>query len=305
MPKTRFALTVFFIGGACFGTLFLLLFSGQKFAFGQATTTTSSITISVEVPATSTPGGFPTSGDGGTTITLPGPGQAAIIFSGFAYPDAIVTFSRNGGLAGNTATEPDGTFEKTIQANSGISAFSVSARDTAMLNSPTQNFSLNIVPGTTVRVSNLLLSPTIQSSATSVARGEAMLFSGSAYPASVVQMVVDDMLADTVLPRESGKWQFNLKTKTLSLGKHVAFARSFIRSSGLFSPPSDVLPFTLGTSACNSSDLNNDGVVNIADLSILLFYWKQANPKNQCADLSGDSIVDVADLSILMYAWHK
>ncbi|MBX3355004.1 MAG: hypothetical protein KF724_04825 [Phycisphaeraceae bacterium] len=51
-----------------------------------------------------------------------------------------------------------------------------------------------------------------------------------------------------------------------------------------------------------SPDLNGDGVVNGADLAILLGLWGPAGA-GTCADLNGDGIVDGADLAILLGAW--
>ena len=47
-------------------------------------------------------------------------------------------------------------------------------------------------------------------------------------------------------------------------------------------------------------DLNNDGVVDGADLAILLSAWGTADP---IADLNGDGVVDGADLSIMLGNW--
>jgi hypothetical protein len=47
-------------------------------------------------------------------------------------------------------------------------------------------------------------------------------------------------------------------------------------------------------------DLNGDGIVNGADLAILLGAWGQAGGP---ADLNGDGLVDGADLSILLSDW--
>lgn len=49
------------------------------------------------------------------------------------------------------------------------------------------------------------------------------------------------------------------------------------------------------------SDLNNDGVVNAADLAILLGFW---GPCEECpADLFSDGVVDGADLAMLLANW--
>ena len=47
-------------------------------------------------------------------------------------------------------------------------------------------------------------------------------------------------------------------------------------------------------------DLNGDGVVDGADLSILLGEWNQAS---EDGDLNSDGIVDGADLTILLGNW--
>jgi hypothetical protein len=48
------------------------------------------------------------------------------------------------------------------------------------------------------------------------------------------------------------------------------------------------------------SDVNNDGVVNAADLSLLLSAWGSAGGP---ADIDGDGTVGAADLSILLSGW--
>jgi len=47
-------------------------------------------------------------------------------------------------------------------------------------------------------------------------------------------------------------------------------------------------------------DLNNDGVVNIVDLSMLLTDWGTANA---AADLRGDGVVGISDLPMLLSHW--
>lgn len=53
------------------------------------------------------------------------------------------------------------------------------------------------------------------------------------------------------------------------------------------------------TPPCEASDLNCDGTVNAADLSILLGAWGTSGP----GDLTGDGAVNAADLSVLLGAW--
>ena len=56
---------------------------------------------------------------------------------------------------------------------------------------------------------------------------------------------------------------------------------------------------TLTVVPSNPADLNGDGAVNAADLSILLSAWGSAGP----GDVNGDGTVNAADLSILLSSW--
>ena len=49
-------------------------------------------------------------------------------------------------------------------------------------------------------------------------------------------------------------------------------------------------------------DIDGDGLVDLADLSILLANW--GDPEEPLADLDGDGVVDGVDLSILLSAWQ-
>ncbi|MEY2715771.1 MAG: Dockerin type domain, partial [Planctomycetota bacterium] len=48
-------------------------------------------------------------------------------------------------------------------------------------------------------------------------------------------------------------------------------------------------------------DLNLDGIVNAADITVLLNFWGFANPPT--GDLNGDGIVSAADLTTLLNNW--
>jgi len=55
---------------------------------------------------------------------------------------------------------------------------------------------------------------------------------------------------------------------------------------------------------CPAADLNCDGVVDGADLLILLGQWGECADPDDCpADLNGDGVVDGADLLILLGSW--
>ncbi len=54
---------------------------------------------------------------------------------------------------------------------------------------------------------------------------------------------------------------------------------------------------------CKIADFNCDNYVNIADLSILLFYTDQNGQAIRPYDLSDDGVIDIRDISILFYYW--
>lgn len=60
--------------------------------------------------------------------------------------------------------------------------------------------------------------------------------------------------------------------------------------------------YLLGARAAIVGDINNDGTVNVFDLSQLLSKW---NTNDAAADLNDDNIVNVFDLSILLSKWGQ
>jgi len=50
-------------------------------------------------------------------------------------------------------------------------------------------------------------------------------------------------------------------------------------------------------------DLDDNGTVNGADLSILLAYWGKVTSKQSAADFDENGIVDGADLQLLLKDW--
>jgi hypothetical protein len=51
------------------------------------------------------------------------------------------------------------------------------------------------------------------------------------------------------------------------------------------------------------ADLNNDAVVNGADLGVLLGFWGQPPSLYPPADINGDGLIDGVDLGILLSSW--
>jgi hypothetical protein len=56
------------------------------------------------------------------------------------------------------------------------------------------------------------------------------------------------------------------------------------------------------TKGCKVGDVNCDGKVNLVDLSILLYWYKNPIPPAS-VDLNKDGVVNIVDFSILVYRW--
>ena len=50
-------------------------------------------------------------------------------------------------------------------------------------------------------------------------------------------------------------------------------------------------------------DINNDGTINVQDLSYLLSHWNKNDAPT--ADFNNDGIIDISDLSMLLSNWGK
>ncbi len=109
---------------------------------------------------------------------------------------------------------------------------------------------------------------------------------------TTAQFVADaqDMLDN---PAADFGWMLRGNESTLFTARRFASREtvgSEPRLTVLFDPPANCLP-----------DLNTDGIVDAADLALLLGSW---GPCPGCiADLNGDDVVNAADLALLLGAW--
>jgi len=287
-------------------------------SYVMAQSQSSSISIIVEVPGVVPPPPPPPSvgpGGGGGGITLPTPGPTEIMFRGFSYPGSIVTFLRNGDVIGTALAAADGSFVRTLRITSGISTFSLWAADNEGNNSPTISFSLNVLSNTRIIASDLIIPPTIQINPKEALQGEIFTIHGSAVPNGLVHVFVDipNIPLLSVAPDSQGLWQTILNSSNISLGSYMVEARSVL-PDGLISGFSQQLSFFVlaplalfppppGVMLCAGANLNFDDDINMADISILLFYWNQFYPRNNCADINKDGVVDLGDFSLVMFGW--
>ena len=119
-----------------------------------------------------------------------------------------------------------------------------------------------------------------------------------------VDFYIDNTLhsTDTTSPYcmagDNGTTCNNVDTTQITNGAHTLKATATY-SGGTISATANVTVQNSGTSA-KIGDINNDGSVNIFDLSILLSKW---GTTDAASDLNHDGSVNVFDLSILLSHW--
>jgi len=232
-----------------------------------------------------------------------------VIFQGRAYPDAFLTLLKNGAVAATFQAAPSGIFEQVLTGvRVGTYVFEILAEDTEGRQSVPFGFTLFIPGGTTATISRIFIPPTISISETEVRQGETISITGQAFPKSQVTIFIDlgDIIREAIADLQ-GKWNVVLDTVDREEGMHTVKAKALF-FDGEQTEFSQTLSFFIVSripvpAVCQGADLNFDGVVDLIDFSILLFFWQQDDPENVCADMNGDGIVDIIDFSIMMFFW--
>ena len=243
-------------------------------------------------------------GGGAAVIILPG----EIIFTGKAYPNALLTILKNGQVAATFFAKDSGLFKKKFTGLAGGAySFEIFAEDTKGRKSVTLGFTASVLSGMTTTVSGIYISPTISLSSVQVEKGAAIDISGQVFPASEVNVFIasENEIIKKAAAKTNGEWFCELNTAILETGEHQARAKALFENGEqtLFSQTLSFLVLEPGSMVCQGADLNFDGEVNIIDFSILLYFWGQSLPENPCVDINFDGEVNIIDFSIMMYQW--
>lgn len=267
--------------------------------FGDAATPTPT-----PIPAPASSGGGGGSGGGASWFS-----PASVELSGFAYPLSIINFLTDGANAGATTADSGGKFSFTLTGLSGGTYnFGFWAQDKTGLRSVTFTFQLTLTSGSTTKISNIVLPPTISLNKNSINPGENLTASGASVPDSQVRIVVSepkDYIAKTLL---NGDYSQVFSTLGLEKGTYTVKAKTEILKTGDESIFSQLLAFGVGVpapqEACShGADINGDDKINLIDFSIMAYWWKRIIPENSAVDLNCDGLLNLADFSILAYNW--
>jgi hypothetical protein len=249
-----------------------------------------------------------------------------IEFHGYATTNGTVSVVRDGTTISTVPTGSDGLFNIILQdQTAGQHVYTVSGQDINHLDLTPITFALQLNASSTTVINDVFLGPTMTLSTTSVVQDASVTAAGYTAPNSSVSVVVTSStqtLTYTAAANAQGFWSKTIAASGLNVTSYSIKARASL-GGALVSEYSQTLNFSVaavpsqpgvpnpppevpGGPKCigkDFGDTNCDGRVDLADFSVLLFYWQSTNPKNSRVDLNHDGKVDVVDFSILMYLW--
>lgn len=255
-------------------------------------------------------GGGGGGGGGGIISTISG---ASVIFTGRAYPGSAVTVLKNGVILATASVGADGMFNiRADNISSGSHLFGVYALDRQGSRSPTVSTGVVVTPSVVTTISGIFIAPTINVDKSEVKKGNPITIFGVAVPEASLAINVN---SETELNFETkadkdGLYSYTFLTTPLARGSHTA--QSLANVWGEISGSSQIVGFTVGArdvakkktiaTTPSAGDINNDGKINLADFSVLAFWYKKNNPP-KAYDLNKDGKVNLVDFSIMASSW--
>ncbi len=273
---------------------------------------TSDYIVSFAIPAPQTTVGAGGGGGGGSGPSYVPTNTINVIARGVAYPGSKVTLTKDGQFVGSSQAGPDARFEIDQSGiGDGTFTFGVSATDYRGVKSSLFTFTVSLTSGVTTVISGIFIPPTISIDKQEVRRGDPLTVIGQSAPQAIVSMLFHSAegLVKSTNADSKGLWAYQFDTLNLDYGKHTTQARSATGTD--ISTFSQLLGFTVGTKNVDMpaavgckiiGDLNGDCRVDLADFSIMLYWYHRDNPPAY-VDLSGDGKIDLIDFSILAYHW--
>jgi hypothetical protein len=248
-------------------------------------------------------------GGGGSGIYLP----TTVNFSGMAYPNSKVTILKNNTVAATTVVDPNAKFLISLNnLDTGTYNFSIYGEDNIGTKSLTFSFPVYVTSGTTVNISGIFLSPTINIDKSEVKRGDDLIVFGQTTPNTDLSIVFhsDVEILRNIKTNITGLYEYTMDTTPLDFGEHHVKSKAIMDSE--VKATSIEVPFVVGfanklidyTNKCGTirGDLNCDGRVNLTDFSIMAYWYKKSNPPTNI-DLNNDGNISLVDFSIMAYSW--
>ena len=251
-------------------------------------------------------------GGGGRIIQV----VTQVTFSGKAYPLSKVTFLKDGQIAVTTIAGLDANFNVSLSnLSSGSYVFSIYSEDNRGRRSSLFTFPVTVTLGSTVNITGIFLSPTIDVDKSEVKRGDNIAILGQSVPNGEITIAINSEQEFFVKSKtdKDGIYLYNLDTSPLDFGQHAT--KSKAAADGLLSSFSEAVSFLVSTKTVAKGptkcplrgDLNNDCRVNLVDFSIAAYWYKRpisdAFKKIEKQWLNGDDKINLVDFSIIAYYW--
>lgn len=267
-----------------------------------------SATCKIE-PAGSGGGGTSGGGSGGGGGSDTELGDTVITVSGQAYPSLTINFLLDTETVGTVRSDREGEFDFATDAEPGTATLGVWATDKNGTRSITLNNTFDVTQGAITNLTGVLLPPTIGVTSQTVDPGDIVSVFGYAVPNNLVEVHVNDSeLVETTTANADGEWVIDFDTSKVAIAEHILRARSVVGTSPLTTESSfsSSLQLFVGVDGqpTTPSDLNRDGLVNLIDFSILIFWWgSNGGDSDPPADINQNGTVGLEDFSILLFNW--
>lgn len=237
------------------------------------------------------------------------PGDTEVSVEGKAYPTVTVNILIDGDQVGTVRTNSQGEFLFKTDTDPGTASLSFWANDNNGVRSSTFNTTFDITLGAVTNVTGILIPPTISADDTTVNPGDLIRLSGQTVPNVDVEVSIDnDAIVLETQSDGSGNWSVDFDTSRVSADTHTAKVRyiegtSTLRTESSFS---NALSLFVGVEgqAVSNADLNRDGLINLIDFSILVFWWgTPGGNSDPPADINQNGNTGLEDFSILLFNW--
>lgn len=244
-------------------------------------------------------------GGGGSNVDL---GDTLVSVTGFAYPGRTVNILLDAETVGSVRADNNGEFEFSIEAEPGPATLGFWANDAFNTRSITYTTTFDVSQGAVTNVRGVLLPPTVKVNDATIDPGAILTISGQAPPNKRVKIFLGTNEISETTSNDEGDWSIAYDTTRLAAAEYSLKARYLTGTGSLntqSSFSSSVALFVgVDGQASTPSDLNRDGLINLIDFSILIFWWgTSGGDSDPPADINGNARVGLEDFSILLFNW--
>jgi hypothetical protein len=233
--------------------------------------------------------------------------------SGICGPGMFITFVEDGAVIGTAVANNSGVFTQIFPGITPkqhfIQVFGVDGSNRITPPTPIEVYTKEYEMTT---VSGILLPPTISLDKEQIQKGESLVISGLGVPNYKIIIYTEPPLSSNEMTiDEDGAYSQTISdTASLELGEHRAYSlvqdglgsSSLVGFHQIFKVVESGTPPEPGECDFSRGDLNCDTHVNLADFSILLYYWGLNAGE---ADVNADGNVNLIDFSIMMFYWGE